>query len=288
MNLFDVGDFVAAVRSLSNTARNCEARRALGEGARAVSEDDQRLVWAYVTIAHDLCVKYQFCDGAGRTRDTLRAFDPRMQGSVGPRVVDYSWAAADLKNVSDALIREVEKLKFVLVPHDRTEYLDRPDLFGEAVSAAFPSATNDIREAGNCLAAGCDTAAVFHLMRAVEWALRRFCLYFGFKQVRNKWNKATKRYDEYVPIAYATWEKVLSGLKPAIDGKIDKMRRKDEKQAAQECFLGAWQEIQAIKDVWRNHVAHTRKDYGPKDADAVMDHVRRLMTSLAVKFGEDK
>jgi len=70
------------------------------------------------------------------------------------------------------IIDELKKRKFLRVSDHTSRYLDREHLFGEAVSAAFPSAANDIKGAGNCLAAECPTAAVFHLMRAAEVCLR--------------------------------------------------------------------------------------------------------------------
>jgi hypothetical protein len=63
-------------------------------------------------------------------------------------------------------------LTFVAVAPDLEAYIDQDALLGDAVTAKFPDAVVEIRNAGNCLAVGCSTAAVFHLMRVVEFGLR--------------------------------------------------------------------------------------------------------------------
>jgi hypothetical protein len=52
------------------------------------------------------------------------------------------------------------------------KYFENPKLFGDAVFSSFPSATDDIAEAGTCLALERSTACVMHSMRATEVALR--------------------------------------------------------------------------------------------------------------------
>ena len=68
--------------------------------------------------------------------------------------------------------QKLEKRVFLYVRPNCTVLVDHSQAFGKAVADAFPTARDDIREAGNCLAADCATAAIFHLMRAAEVALR--------------------------------------------------------------------------------------------------------------------
>ena len=65
---------------------------------------------------------------------------------------------------------ELKDRKFIKVCDDAESYVDNGKLLGDQVSKAFPSASAELREAGNCLAVECHTAAVFHLMRAVSTA----------------------------------------------------------------------------------------------------------------------
>lgn len=62
-------------------------------------------------------------------------------------------------------------------------------LFGERVEDAFPSAAQDVSEAGRCMAAGRWTAAVMHLMRALETPLALLAADVGVGVGAN-WNKS--------------------------------------------------------------------------------------------------
>ena len=53
-------------------------------------------------------------------------------------------------------------------------YRPAEPLFGAAVEAKFPEMSEDISEAGKCLALNRATASVFHLMRIMEIAVQRF------------------------------------------------------------------------------------------------------------------
>ena len=86
---------------------------------------------------------------------------------------NFSGLEAHLLRIEQAIINDAWQRKLLLVPVARAGYVDSAEgLMGAAVLKSFPSATNDLREAGNCLAADCNTAAVFHLMRVAEWGLK--------------------------------------------------------------------------------------------------------------------
>jgi hypothetical protein len=67
----------------------------------------------------------------------------------------------------------------VHVPKMIASYFEHPQLFGQDVNRHFPSAKFDIREAGSCLALGRNTACVYHLARAAQFALRCLCRHLG-------------------------------------------------------------------------------------------------------------
>lgn len=75
-------------------------------------------------------------------------------------------------------------------------------------------------------------------------------------------------------------------LQDRVDAKLNKIKRGPAKQASQEFYYPMLQDIRGIRDAWRNHVMHTRQEYEPKDADAILGHVRRLMNTLAIRVRE--
>ena len=190
---------------------------------------------------------------------------------------------AEVRMIYHMLMSDVWKSRFILVQHEHVRFIDNDALFGPEVQQAFPSASADLREGGNCLATDCNTAAVFHLMRAVEWGLRGFCVDLGFAAVRSH-KKSGRRI--YTPVEFSTWEKILDQLPDAITKKVNSFRKRVERQAAQEFYYSAMQEFRAIKDAWRNHVMHTRSEYNAADAEAIRSHVERFLKMLATRIRE--
>ena len=73
---------------------------------------------------------------------------------------------------------EMTRHLYYLVPASRKSWFSEDDkpLFGEDVAIAIPNSTHEIAEAGRCFALNLErwTAAVFHLMRALELALQKW------------------------------------------------------------------------------------------------------------------
>src|SRR5688500_16871248 len=108
------------------------------------------------------------------------------------------------------------------------------------------------------MAAECDTAAVFHMMRAVEWALRAFCVDLGYYRLRCK-NKRSGKIT-YKPIPFAQWEEILSGIESKAQKKSQALSRGKKKQGLQEFYLPAIQDFKGFRDAFRNHVMHARRE----------------------------
>jgi len=194
----------------------------------------------------------------------------------GPgELAECSVVAVSIKNLLSAVRSEVNHVQFALIPKNKVKFFEQHDLFGEAVSAAFPSAQPEIKDAGNCLAADLHTAAVFHLMRAVELGLRGLA--------RHLHVRVGQRLED------ACWEHVIR----AIDKKLDKLRLKPrgaKKSAELEFYGRLLNECEFFKG-WRNQVSHTRgrfSEAGALDAGAldVYGHVRDFMRRLSERVKE--
>jgi hypothetical protein len=196
---------------------------------------------------------------------------------------DASSTATEVRNIREAIQTDIAKHQFLRVSSDRFNWVQNPFLFGERVSKRFPSAVPDIQAAGDCLAAECNTAGVFHLMRAVEWGLRALASNLGVRRIPASKKPGNKK---YIPLPYAEWEKILDGLHDAVDAKVLKLKRGVGKQKIQEFYYPVLQDIRGLRDAWRNHVMHTRAEYNRDDANAVFSHVKRLMETLAAHIKE--
>jgi hypothetical protein len=141
-------------------------------------------------------------------------------------------------------------------------FLDKGDialiggqLFGPEVEDAFPSAVEDISEAGNCIAFSRYTAGVFHLMRAMECAVQRL-------------SEALE-----IPDVDREWGKLLSDM----EAKIKAMAKGDAKDSWSESHAHLYH----VKQAWRNKTMHPKKTYTEEEAEAVWAAVRSFMRHLA-------
>lgn len=204
----------------------------------------------------------------------------------GERQTGFSVAhvQTECRHIRESLKREIFSRKFLAVAESRSAYVDALALFGEKVKEAFPSAAFDIREAGNCMAAECYTAAVFHLMRTVEWGLRALGADLGVRRLRSR-IKATGK-SRYTPMSWSEWEKAINAIRGRVAERSVKLKRGAKKQAYQEFYNPAVDRIERFKDAFRNHVMHTRRNYESSEADAAFDQVRHFMMQLAERISE--
>jgi hypothetical protein len=172
--------------------------------------------------------------------------------------------------IRSALIAELAGHKFARIPTSKLEWFAQPQLFGSGVARAFPLAAFDIREAGDCIALGLDTAAVFHLMRAAEHGLRHIARTLKISTIGKKQR----------PIEFENWNTICD----AIDAKIEALNQR-KPSVGRAKYLRYYSEmnahIRAFKDCWRNDVSHARKTYNEHEAGSVFHHVRGFMQRLA-------
>src|SRR5208282_2687692 len=119
----------------------------------------------------------------------LRAVSPLVQrleimdlseqiGTVGTAEMaiaegaNYSGIENSFRLIVTRISHKLDFCHFIYIPSAKTKFFEPLELFGNKVYQNFKSARTEIKDAGNCLAADLNTAAVFHLMRASEFGLR--------------------------------------------------------------------------------------------------------------------
>jgi hypothetical protein len=276
MNLFNAHRLMIAVDSLAQIQAQCGHMERMGFGNRRFDDRLHNKMMGNVNFALELCTDAQLLNAAGKIRMSLHTLNDRRK--------DVSGVGTELRNIFESIVSEIAKHKFINIAEDKKSYVDTPALFGQRVADCFPSAAFDIKEAGNCYAVECNTACVFHLMRGVEWALRALCVHLGVRQLRTKDRKTGKI--SYSPLEWQEWNRIIEHVKSKVHARIAKLRREPKKQIYQEFYLPALEEIESIKDAWRNHVMHTRRQYNGRDAEAILSHVNRLMATLSERLSE--
>jgi hypothetical protein len=132
--------------------------------------------------------------------------------------------------------------------------------FGEAVAKKFNRAAADIQNAGNCLALQQPTACVFHLMRAVEIAVRQL----------------SKRLNVTIT-PQSTWRQMTGQMDP----KIKSMPAATESQKRKKNnWEAASMNLHHVGSVWRNNTMHPAASYTQDEARDVFTATRVFMNGL--------
>lgn len=178
----------------------------------------------------------------------------------------------ELKGIGDAASNELSQIKFTFIPQSKDKFFDQEKLFGNDVYEAFPSAREEIRSAGNCLAVDLNTAAVFHLMRAAEFGMRKLAIYLGVRLKRK-------------PIEHGGWNELIEQIEKKVSvrrQRYDKKRRKNKKELEflKFCRMMA-DELFKFKEIWRNNTMHSISNYSENEALGVFERVRDFMKRLS-------
>lgn len=277
VNQFELYRLLIGLQTISESRGRLDAMATAGQGGGTLSPAQYQNVLDQLEFVKGVLKDIEF-------KDSLNVISLATHRLDRPSRSDISTMAGDLLHIGQSVLFEGAKRRYLQVVPDRAKYVDNPALFGDAVKTKFPSAREDIQEAGNCLAAECSTAAVFHLMRAVEWGLRSLCAHLGFRRVRTV-HKKTGRVS-YISLQWCDWETILNQARSRVTQRASKLKRGNRKQLYQEFYHPALQDIEGIKDAWRNHVMHTRRAYTPLEAEAIKDRVQRLMEHLAGRISE--
>jgi hypothetical protein len=133
----------------------------------------------------------------------------------------------------------------------------------------------EIKAAGNCIASDLNTAAVFHLMRVVEFGLRALAAHLAIKINEED-------------IQYEQWQAILVEVKNAAEKATQSPGlSKQERAELREFYSGVLGEFNGFKDAWRNSVMHTRGVYNADTAMGLFVQVRDFMRRLAKKVSLD-
>jgi len=182
--------------------------------------------------------------------------------------------AAALSELQMAFHKELASRKFAMIENQKGDFLEHDNLFGELVGKKFPSAAADIKEAGNCLAVGLDTAAVFHLMRVVEYGLRALATKLNIPIPADE-------------LEYAQWQTIIDQIYTSVRVLTNSPPGSPkEKSELREFYNGVMSEFSGFKDVWRNNIMHTRGKYNEFEAKGVFERVHDFMKRLATKVSE--
>ena len=238
---------------------------ALEQSRRTLEPEDDILIAVRKDLSHlrDTC---RFVDGLKRVTPAIdRLLVQFEKGAV------TSIAIGEIKSLENLFHDDLEQEQFFYVEPSAVAFYSQPQMpgeppsepFGHKVSLKFPKCAEDILEAGNCLALRRHTAAVFHLMRVMEGAVKQLGKRLGVKITDPK---------------RETWYNILT----AINGALNKLPSKTPAEIKrQRRFAAAAAALDNVRIASRNDVMHPKATYDRDSAKDVYASVRRFMVDLA-------
>ena len=188
--------------------------------------------------------------------------------------VDVGDIRRELRAMRKGIEVELGKQCFAHISPTNYKYFEQEKLFGDQVYEKFENARQDLKEAGNCLAASLPTASVFHLMRVAEHGLRKLA---------KKLKVTLTDKGRSCPIEFGDWNKVITAIRKRIE-EAHKLSASPKRKATLEAYSSAADHCEYMKNIWRNNMAHTSKPYEDSEAVTVMDRVRDFMIYLGTNL----
>jgi hypothetical protein len=155
---------------------------------------------------------------------------------------------------------ELTSTLFLSVSLSRVPYYEQKvSLLDPDVTSKFPAKlSEDMGEAGKCLALGRYTATVFHLMRVMEIGVRKFGDKLGVTLAEEK-----------------NWQNILNETNKPIKA----MAERKEPHATVYAAVAA--HLYNVKVAWRNEVMHPKETYTEEEAENIFRNVKTFISDLA-------
>jgi hypothetical protein len=269
MKEIDVSALVLAIEEIEYVRKNADeladANAANLFEQKELDKQAKEMGKQHLGVILGICEKLGLRDAQSTAQRALEWF--RVASNASPEA-----ARIHLQHVQDALVEQLDDIRFFGLAKDRVDYYANVALFGEKTVETFPSAKSDMTEALRCLALEVNTASVFHLMRVAEIGLRALA-----KDRRVSVAKA--------PIELATWEQIIRELEES-EEKIHNYPKTLAREEQYQFYHGALMEIRRFKNVWRNNIMHARDEYDRNQALSIFNHVRDFMSILASRISE--
>lgn len=226
----------------------------------------QTIVIPLVNVARDHAIRIELQSTLNRVADGHGYFSVALSQEITFQELQHQLAV-----LRESIEADLEKQHFVFIlPAKARILLEMPSQW-EGVWRKLPDCKPDTEEAVYSYCLERNTASVFHSMRVSEYGLRNIAKKVGVKLT----DKGKPQ-----PIEFATWGKVIDGIKKEITA-AQSLPQGPKKNRKLQFYSNAADSCTYIRDIWRNEVSHTRKKYTEAEALAVLNRVRDLMQFLA-------
>lgn len=255
MKPFPVTDFLQLVRGLTEPLGDPEAAKAV------IPEEMRTSTLRGIDATIEQCEECHLPLSADQLRRVRT-------------LVEKGCTYADMETLLPELMNRIEdeskRLVIMAIEPGHVKYIDDAQFFDPSdpkaakVSVQFPSAAEDVAEAGKCLACGRATACVMHLNRVMEVGLAALANAVGVGS-KSDWGKYLKEIDDKLQQRF----------------KASGVRTPDE-----QFYAEAYITFDGVRRAWRNPTMHVDKTYTVEHAEEILISLRSFMRHLATKVHE--
>lgn len=186
----------------------------------------------------------------------------RLEKSIAlPPVSDIPTLAQSLRHLIARVQDELGAQYFFHLDQRDVPFYVTDHPFGEMVSEKFDWATEDISEAGKCMALQRPTACVFHLMRVLEHAVQRL----------------GKKLKVEIDVSTQSWHQICLHINKQIESMPIKTPTQRQKKTD---YAAAAAHLTSVRIAWRNEVMHPKQTYTRDEAFNVFNATKVFMASL--------
>gem|GEM_PF-2600178 len=188
-------------------------------------------------------------------------------------IATYERVNIALHELKLAIQGELYRRKFVMIDEQKSDYFEKPELFGLAVKKAVSAETSkEIVAAGNSFAVGLNTASAFHSLRVAELGMRGLAVRLDLKFFRDKGKIQ-------VGVDGATWDELITQTKIKVESekKLPVAKRKIRKHFKEYERLAS--QFDRMKND-RNRVMHMRVDVSEPEAEAILLRAKDFLQEL--------
>ena len=237
-------------------------------GNGQVSDNDHSLLDMVAQFGTTVSTEFgmkRFCKLAEHVRDTL-AESKKEATPLDAQQYEFMREECERHFEWDS-----QEQLFMHLSEEEAKHYDNSAVLSESARQRFPRAYSELLHSGNCLAAGCPTASVFHSMRAAERALHAHAEMLG----------VTFPFS----LELADWQNVIEGIEKKIK-EMKTLPKTDAKAAEVSFHSKAASQYWFLKDAWRNHVAHAREEYTFNQARSILAAISDLIETLSTRVEE--
>lgn len=190
----------------------------------------------------------------------------RLEGDLAPGM-HLGVLRDHLKVLCEAIEDDIEAQWFFCIPNvDVPLYAQHEQPFGWEVGLKFPDIEYDIAEAARCLAVDRSTATVFHLMRVMEWSVRRLAKFLRISTLKAASGKEKE------------WFHIVNEVRAKVNSMPVRTQAQREKS---ENLQALCNHLDGVRLAWRNNTMHPKASYEPHEAREIYTNVQTFMKGLA-------